>query len=64
MYIRAIVSSKKQRIVKKLSAVRRELNYVEISQFVAVTDDPQFCLGTAVLYIDTCSNSRFSRPIL
>ena len=26
---------------------------MEINQFVAVTDDPEFCLGTTLLYIDT-----------
>ena len=31
----------------------REVNCVKINQFVAVTDDPEFCLGTTLLYIDT-----------
>ena len=26
---------------------------MEIKQFVVVTDDPKFCLGTTLLYIDT-----------
>ena len=26
---------------------------MEIKQFVVVTDDPEFCLGTTLLYIDT-----------
>ena len=26
---------------------------MEINQFVVVTDDPEFCLGTTLLYIDT-----------
>ena len=26
---------------------------MEINQFVAVTDNPEFCLGTTLLYIDT-----------
>ena len=26
---------------------------MEINQFVAVTDDPEVCLGTTLLYIDT-----------
>ena len=26
---------------------------MEIEQFVVVTDDPEFCLGTTLLYIDT-----------
>ena len=34
----------------------REVNCVEITQFVAVTDDPEFCLGTTPLYIDTRKN--------
>ena len=38
----------------------RELNYVEINQFVAVTDDLEFCLGTTLLYIDTRSTSLFT----
>ena len=29
---------------------------MEINQFVAVTDDPEFCLGTTLLYIDTRNN--------
>ena len=39
--------------MKKLSTVSQEVNYVEINQFVAVTDDPEFCLGTTLLYIET-----------
>ena len=31
----------------------REVKYVEIKQFVVVTDDPEFCLGTTLLFIDT-----------
>ena len=34
----------------------REVNYVEMNQFAAVTDDPEFCLGTTPLYIDTRNN--------
>ena len=26
---------------------------MEIKQFVVVTDDPEFCLGTTLLFIDT-----------
>ena len=26
---------------------------MEIKQFVVVTDDPEFCLGTTLFYIDT-----------
>ena len=26
---------------------------MEVKQFVVVTDDPEFCLGTTLLYIDT-----------
>ena len=26
---------------------------MEIKQFVVVTNDPEFCLGTTLLYIDT-----------
>ena len=26
---------------------------MDINQFIAVTDDPEFCLGTTLLYIDT-----------
>ena len=36
---------------------------MEIKQFVVVTDDPEFCLGTTLLYIDTRNNyfhSNFS----
>ena len=29
---------------------------MEMNQFVAVTDDPAFCLGTTLLYTDTCNN--------
>ena len=29
---------------------------MEIKQFVVVTDDPEFCLGTTLLYIDTRNN--------
>ena len=29
---------------------------MEINQFVAVTDDPDFCLGTTLHYIDTRNN--------
>ena len=30
---------------------------VEINQFVAVTDDPEFCLETTLLYNDTRNNA-------
>ena len=30
---------------------------MEINQFVAVTDDPEFCLGKTLLYIDICNCS-------
>ena len=43
MYIGAIVSSKKQReLSRSLVLYSREINYVEINQFVAVTDDLEF----------------------
>ena len=29
---------------------------MEIKQFVVVTDDPEFCLGTTLLFIDTRNN--------
>ena len=29
---------------------------MEIKQFVVVTDDPEFCVGTTLLYIDTRNN--------
>ena len=29
---------------------------MELNQFAAVRDDPEFCLGTILLYIDTCNS--------
>ena len=49
MYIRTTVPSNRERFVRKLS----EAKCVEIKQFVVVTDDPEFCPGTTLLYIDT-----------
>ena len=34
---------------------------MEINQFVAVTDDPEFCLGTTLLYIDTRNSGSACR---
>ena len=51
MYIRAAVPSNRDRFAKKLSAIKQEVNYAEVKQFVVVSDDPEFCLGTTLLYI-------------
>ena len=32
----------------------------EIKQFVVVTEDPEFCLGTTLLYIDTRNNHQLT----
>ena len=60
MYIRATVPSnrERERFAKKLS----EVKCVEIKQFVVVTDYPEFCLGTTLLYIDT-RNSRLELQV-
>ena len=34
---------------------------MEIKQFVVVTNDPEFCLGTTLLYIDTRNIGGLSR---
>ena len=36
---------------------------MEINQFVAVTDDPEFSLGTTLLYIDTRNIGEFLEPL-
>ena len=36
---------------------------MEINQFVAVTNDPEFCLGTTLLYIDTRNIGEFLEPL-
>ena len=36
---------------------------MEINQFVAVTDDPEFSLGTTPLYIDTRNIGEFLEPL-
>ena len=41
---------------RSLELQSQEVNYVEMNQFAAVTDDPEFCLGTTPLYIDTRNN--------
>ena len=53
MYIRAAVPSNRDRFAKKLSAIKQEVNYAEVKQFVVVSDDPEFCLGTTLLCMDT-----------
>ena len=40
-----------------------EVNYAEIKQFVVVTNDPEFCLGTTLLYIDTRNIGEFLEPL-
>ena len=37
---------------------------MEINQFVAVTNNPEFFLGTTLLYIDTCNtNIQFLQTV-
>ena len=43
----------RERIVKKLSAIKTRSQLRGNKKFVADTDDPEFCLGTTLLYIDT-----------
>ena len=53
MYIRATVPSNRERFVKKLSAIKTRSQLRGNKKFVADTDDPEFCLGTTLLHIDT-----------
>ena len=39
--------------MKKLSAIKTRSQLRGNKKFVADTDDPEFCLGTTLLYIDT-----------
>ena len=39
--------------MKKLSAIKTRSQLRRNKKFVADIDDPEFCLGTTLLYIDT-----------
>ena len=55
MHIRATVTSngERERIVKKLSAVRMRSQLRGNKIVCCCSDDSEFCLGTTLLYIDT-----------